>query len=527
MSSRPGLSLRGRASGVLLHLTSLPGPHGTGDLGPDARAFVEFLARAGQRWWQMLPVNPVGPGFSPYSGVSAFAGNPLLISLQDLVEEGLLRTGEIGVQLSADRTHYLAASELRSAALARAFVRFREHHARYREALDAFRERARAWLSDYALFMALKRTRGPATWTTWAPPLARHEPAAVAEARAELADHIAFFEFEQFTFDRQWRALRAFAAERGVGLIGDAPIFVAHDSADVWGNQGIFRLDRAGEATHVSGVPPDYFSATGQRWGTPLYRWQMLKREGYRFWVERFRTLLELFDVIRLDHFIGFVRYWEIPAAEATAVNGRWRKGPGRDLFERVRAELGVLPFIAEDLGAVTPKVRALRRELGLPGMRVLQFAFSSDPRDNAFLPHRYVRACVAYTGTHDNDTSVGWFEEVGVERDPAEAAGGPRSREQAERERQAALRYLEGPLVGEATPQIHWLMVRALFASVADTVIIPMQDLLGLGSEARMNTPGVCEGNWTWRVERSALTPELADTLREFSEIYGRRYLR
>ncbi len=515
MSGTPGFSLRERASGVLLHLTSLPGPHGNGDLGPEARAFVDFLERAGQRWWQMLPVNPVGPGFSPYSGVSAFAGNALLISLHELVEEGLLHAGEIERELSPQHADYAAASELRADALRRAFARFRAQGQHEREPFAEFRQRARAWLPDYALFMALKRARGAGAWTSWEPPLARHEVEAVAEARAALAVEVAFFEFEQFLFDRQWRALRTYAAERGVGLIGDAPIFVAHDSADVWGNQRFFRLDARGEPTVVSGVPPDYFSQTGQRWGTPLYRWKVLERHGYRFWIERLRTLLAHFDVIRLDHFIGFVRYWEIPAEEETAVRGRWLRGPGRELFECARRELGALPFIAEDLGLVTPEVRALRRELELPGMRVLQFGFSGDPRDNEFLPHHYVRRCVAYTGTHDNDTSVGWFEDPGDER-------GPRTPAEAQRERQAALRYLAGPR-GELTLSVHWSMVRALFASVADIAIAPMQDLLGLGSEARMNTPGVGEGNWAWRVHRAALSSELADTLRAFTETYGR----
>jgi len=510
----PNFPLTDRASGILLHLTSLPGPHGNGDLGPEARRFVDFLAQAGQRWWQMLPVNPVGAGFSPYSGVSAFAGNPLLISLHDLVEEGLLEASEVERDLGGEQADYAAATELRTTALRKAFERFRAKEKAHDDELDAFRERTRFWLRDYALFMALKRTNDGAPWMRWEADLAQHRSPAIKAARRALRDEIAYFEFEQLVFDRQWRALRTYACERGVGLIGDAPIFVAHDSSDVWGNQSIFRLDEAGEPTVVSGVPPDYFSETGQRWGTPLYRWKALKRRGYRFWVERFRTLMERFDVIRLDHFIGFARYWEIPAGEETAVNGRWMRGPGRDLFEVAQEELGVLPFIAEDLGTVTPKVRALRERFGMPGMRVLQFAFGGDANDD-FLPHRYVRDCVAYTGTHDNDTTVGWYE------DPCEE--GPRSPAQAQKERQAAQLYLSGPLTGEVTPQIHWLMLRALFASVADTAIVPLQDVLGLGSEARMNTPGLSEGNWLWRVKASALTPELAQTLRAFTEVYGR----
>lgn len=512
----PNFVLTERASGLLLHPTSLPGPHGNGDLGAQARAFVDFLARAGQRWWQMLPVNPVGPGFSPYSGVSAFAGNPLLISLEGLVEDGLLEPVELAIELDASRAHYDASTELRTAVLRRAFGRFRHKLSEFADALETFRQQAQFWLQDYALFMAIKHARGGAAWTTWDSELARHEPGALTIARHALADEVAYFEFEQFTFDRQWQALRSYAAERGVGLIGDAPIFVAHDSSDVWAHQGWFRLDPSGSPIVVSGVPPDYFSSTGQRWGTPLYRWKALKREGYRFWVERFRNLMRSFDVIRLDHFIGFARYWEIPAQEETAVHGRWVKGPGQDLFDAAARELGMLPFIAEDLGSVTPSVRALRRNNRMPGMRVLQFAFNGDPRDNQFLPHHYVRGCVAYTGTHDNDTSVGWFYEQG-------SVDGPRKPEQAEAERVRAREYLFGPAAARESTPIHQAMMRALWASAADTVIAPVQDLLGLGTEARMNTPGVGEGNWLFRVDAQALTAELADSLRRLTETYGR----
>jgi 4-alpha-glucanotransferase len=513
--TQPNFKLSQRASGVLLHPTSLPGPHGNGDLGTASRAFVDFLADAGQRWWQMLPVNPVGEGNSPYSGVSAFAGNPLLISLHSLVDDGLLESSEIAGELGAGAADYSAAIPLRGNALRLAYARFRDQSRHYARELEQFRQRARFWLADYALFMAIKRQQRNQPWSAWDPDIARHEASAVERAREELADEVLFFEFEQFVFDRQWQALRSYAAERGVGLIGDAPIFVAHDSSDVWGNQAFFRLDERGLPAVVSGVPPDYFSETGQRWGTPLYRWKALQQHGYRFWIERFRTLMERFDVIRLDHFIGFARYWEIPASEQTAVNGRWVKGPGADLFDAACQELGVLPFIAEDLGSVTPKVRALRKRFHMPGMRVLQFAFTGGAK-NAFLPHHYVRECVAYTGTHDNDTTVGWFE--GTQQ------GGPaRDASALEHERSAARHYLSGPLVGEASLPIHWLMIRALLASVANTAIIPLQDLLGLGSEARMNTPGQAAGNWTWRVPHGALSKDLAATLRSFTEVYGR----
>jgi 4-alpha-glucanotransferase len=512
----PNFSLRERSSGVLLHPTSLPGPHGNGDLGDEARAFVEFLADAGQRWWQMLPVNPVGPGFSPYSGVSAFAGNPLLISLSGLVREGLLESSEIARELGATQADYTHAVPLRENALRLAFARFREQPGQLAPELESFRAQSAFWLRDYALFMALKRAHHGAPWTRFAQPLAERKPSALARAHEQLQRDVEYFEFEQFIFDRQFRALRSFAAERGVGLIGDAPIFVAHDSSDVWAHQRFFQLDERGEPTHVSGVPPDYFSETGQRWGTPLYRWKALARHGYRFWVERFRTLMQHFDVVRLDHFIGFARYWSIPAEAELATAGRWLRGPGKDLFERARSELGTLPFIAEDLGAVTPKVRALRRQLGLPTMRVLQFAFTGSARDNEFMPHNYPRNAVAYTGTHDNDTTVGWYEDTCEQ-------GGPRTPEQAAAQREAAHRYLSGPLVGEATLPIQWQMLRALFASPANTAIVPLQDLLGLGNEARMNTPGVAEGNWAWRMPKAALSDELAATLRAFTDVYGR----
>ncbi|HEY6881052.1 MAG TPA: 4-alpha-glucanotransferase [Polyangiales bacterium] len=501
-----------RACGLLLHPTSLPGPHGNGDLGPEAYAFVDFLARAGQRWWQMLPVNPVGPGFSPYSGVSAFAGNPLLISLRGLVDDGLLEPHEIALELEPTRAHYDAATELRMALLRRAFLRFDADA--FRAELSEFRERSAFWLSDYALFMALRHANARAPWTSWAPELARHEAPALKISALALAHEVAFFEFEQLMFDRQWRALRAYAAARGVGLIGDVPIFVAHDSADVWGNQASFKLDADGQPSFVSGVPPDYFSQTGQRWGTPLYRWKQLARDGYAFWVERMRTTLARFDVIRLDHFIGFARYWQIPAAEETAINGRWMRGPGDELFDAIKLELGALPFIAEDLGLVTRNVKALRKRLGIPGMRILQFAFGGPPGENAFLPHNYPRRCVAYTGTHDNDTAVGWY------RDPGQHEG-PRTVEAARHERAAANAYLYGDAISDEP--FHWAMIRALFASVADTAIVPVQDVLGLGSEARMNRPGVADGNWTYRVAAGDLTPALGERLRRLAERYRR----
>jgi 4-alpha-glucanotransferase len=497
-----------------LHLSSLHGPHGVGDLGREARAYVDFLARARQRYWQMLPVHPTGPGESPYSGASAFAGNPLFINLHELAREGLLTPREVEVSLPPGPVDYAAARALRLPLLRQAFLRF-QREKRFRHELEEYRQRSRFWLADYALFMALARRHDGAAWARWPRGLARHAPLSLARARRELAEEVEYHEFEQLMFDRQWDALRRYANERGVGLIGDAPIFVAYESADVWGNQASFRLDAKGRPTHVSGVPPDYFSETGQRWGTPLYRWKALAREDYRFWIERFRTLLGRFDVVRLDHFIGFARYWEIAAEETTAVNGRWMKGPGRALFERVRRELGAVPFIAEDLGSVTRSVRALRDALELPGMRVFQFAFGAGDPHNEFLPHNYVPNCVAYPGTHDNDTLVAWFRER-TER-------GPRGASDAAAEGERLLSYLAGPGATALAADVQWEVLRVLFASSANTVIVPMQDLLGLGGEARMNTPGVAEGNWRYRLTGRELTEELATRLGAYTTTYGR----
>lgn len=464
----------------------------------------------------MLPVNPVGQGNSPYSGVSACAGNPLLISLQDLAEEGLLEPAEIALQLAAGRCDYPAALTARTTALRAAHARFSKQPKRYRAELESFREEAVTWLGDYALFMALRQAQAGRRWTEWPRDLARHEPRALERAARELEADVAYFEFEQFVFARQWKKLRAYCRERGIGLIGDAPIFIAHESADVWANARYFMLDRSGEPTHVAGVPPDYFSKTGQRWGNPLYRWDLLKRDGYGWWIERFRNLLRQFDVVRLDHFIGFSRFWQIPASEATAVKGRWVPGPGRALFEAAREALGEIPFIAEDLGEVTPEVRQLRDELGLPGMRVLQFAFGTDVQASDFLPHRYIRNAVAYTGTHDNDTFLGWFDDHG-------GRGTPRTARQAAQERRLAVQYFAGPSAKELHGPAHWEAIRVIYGSVADTAIIPMQDVLGLTSDARMNSPGRASGSWEWRLRGRELGPGVARQLRAYAETYGR----
>jgi len=496
-----------RASGVLLHLTSLPGAQGCGDLGPQAHAFARALAKAGQGWWQMLPVGPVGYGNSPYSAQSAFAGDPLLISLDLLVEDGLLpRQALEGEPPSPPgRVDYARVRPARERHLATAFNAFGRRTADH-SAFEMFCAENAGWLEDFALYTAIKSASGEKAWTGWQPELRARDPGALDRARHALRDGIHQRRFEQFVFARQWQALRDECRRLGIGLLGDLPIFVAHDSADVWANRDLFFLDPQGEPTVVSGVPPDYFSATGQRWGNPLYDWEKLERTKFRWWLQRFRQTFARFDAVRLDHFIGFTRAWEVPASERTAENGRWTQGPGAKLFEA----LGPAQLIAEDLGAVTPEVTALRDRFGLPGMKVLQFAFGTDPQAATFLPYSYERNSAAYTGTHDNDTSVGWFNDCGSPQ---------RSQEQCEKERRAALAYLG---CGNDARDIHWQMIRGVWSSVANLAIAPAQDLLGLGSEARMNLPGTSSGNWEWRLA-GPLPDDVLERLGELTRIYGR----
>ncbi len=484
---------------MLLHPTSLPG----GDLGATARELVDFLAAAGQSWWQMLPVGPTGYGNSPYSAQSAFAGNPALVDAERLLEDGLLAAGD------RRRTH--------EEQLSRAFLAFSEGGGVNHPDFRRFTGQAEGWLDDFAVYRALKGVQGEVQWTRWPSPLRERDPEALAHFCRGHQRELDFTRFVQWRFFGDWQVLRDYAHVRGLGLIGDLPIFLAHDSADVWLNRHQFYLDGAGEPTLVAGVPPDYFSATGQRWGNPLYRWAEMRATGFAWWIARFRATLALFDAVRLDHFIGYTRYWAIPAREPTAVKGRWRPGPGARFFRAVAAALGELPLIAEDLGAVTPAVESLRARFGFPGIKLLQFAFGTDPQAPSFLPHNYPRAAVAYTGTHDNDTTVGWFQALGSGR---HAPG------QSPPERQAVLRYLgapDGDGAGEAGEKIHWRMIRAIMGSVADMAIVPVQDLLGLGSEARMNHPGTATGNWSFRLEPGALTPAIADRLRDLTETYGR----
>jgi len=491
-----------RKSGLLLHPTSLPGRWGIGDLGAAAYTFVDFLAGAGQQLWQVMPLGPTGYGDSPYQGFSAFAGNPLLISLDQLIEERLLAPEDLTdlPAFSDQHVDYGAVIPFKLTALQKSFDRFkRVATLEQRAALASFRTEQRIWLADYTLFAALKEQHGGANWNTWTPEIARREPAAVGEWSSRLSAQTEFHAYMQHQFFRQWTSLKRYANERGIQIIGDIPIFVAYDSADVWANRKIFALNEEGHAIAVAGVPPDYFSLTGQLWGNPLYRWDVLAGQGYRWWIERFRTTLTLVDIARLDHFRGFVAYWQVPASEETAINGRWVPGPGAALFEAVRDALGGLPIIAEDLGIITPDVEQLRDELGFPGMKVLQFAFSGDP-DHSYLPHNYQPPCVVYTGTHDNDTTLGWWNAL------------------QPHERQNIQIYL-----GRDGADISWDFIRLALASVADLAIMPMQDALGLGSEGRMNMPGHAGGNWGWRYTPDMLTPQLVGRLRGLTAAYGR----
>jgi 4-alpha-glucanotransferase len=462
----------------------------------------------------MLPVAPPGYGESPYSAESAFAGSPLLISLARLVDDGLLEAAAIAPDepLSPHRVDYARMHAHRVHRLQAAFWVF-EARGQCPE-FDAFCADNAGWLDDFALFRVLKREHGGVQWTHWPAAERDREPGALESARERHARGIEFERFLQYVFHAQWRELRAHAKRRGVRLIGDVPIFVAHDSADVWVDREHFFLDATGEPTVVAGCPPDYFSATGQRWGNPLYRWRRMQKNGYAWWIARLRAALTRFDALRLDHFIGFQRYWEIPAGEPSAVKGRWLKGPGADFFHAVRSALGDLPLIAEDLGATTPAVYALRDRFGLPGIRILQFAFGDDPSAPTFLPHNYPRRAVVYTGTHDNDTVIGWF------RGLLEGTGGDSTRtpEQVQRERETVVRYL-----GTGNEDIHWQMIRLAMGSVARLCVFPLQDVLGLGSEARMNRPGQARGNWSWRFEDGALTPQVAAHLAQLTRTYGR----
>jgi 4-alpha-glucanotransferase len=494
-----------RSAGILLHPTSLPGPFASGDLGPVVSPFLAWMERAGQTLWQVLPLGPTGPGDSPYGGTSAFAGNPLLVSQERLVEEGWLAAGDLaGAPGSGpDAVDFEAAAAWSGAALRAAWERFgRDAGEDVRRDLARFvaaREQ-RAWLSDWTLFSAAKRARDGAAWLEWEPALAARLPASLENVRRDLAAEIAFEEFVQFLFFRQWSAVHDEARRRGIQILGDVPIYVAHDSADVWAHRELFALDAAGLPITVAGVPPDYFSETGQLWGYPVYDWKANARQRYRWWIERLRANLRLADLVRLDHFRGFAAFWEVPAGETTAIGGRWTKGPGKALFTAAKRALGggALPFVAEDLGSIDPPVLDLLDELGIPGMKVLQFAFSED--DSPHLPHRHGENALVYTGTHDNDTTRGWAAALS----PVERA--------------RLLSYAGGDLADPVAD-----LIRLAYTSPARRAIVPLQDVFGLGSEARMNTPGRAAGNWRWRARGSDFTDTRAEELRRLAVVAGR----
>jgi 4-alpha-glucanotransferase len=479
----------GRSSGVLLHPTSLPSRYGIGDLGPEAFRFADWLAEAGQKIWQVLPLGPVGYGESPYQLFSAFAGNPMLISPDALVERGWLDSADLAEapEFAPETVDFERVIPWKETLLRKAFGRFREDGE-----FDKFRDEHASWLPGYARFMALKAANGGRMWTEW-------EAGAAPDPQV-----VRYHEFLQFEFFREWRALKTYCAAWDIRIMGDLPIYVASDSADVWERPELFQFDA------VSGVPPDYFSATGQLWGNPLYRWDYMQADGYRWWIERMAAALSMFDMVRMDHFRGFEAYWSVPAGEATAVNGQWIKGPGADLFRTLKDAIGDLPIVAENLGVITPEVEAIRHEFGFPGMAILQFAFGKDEQARSFKPHNYVRNLVAYTGTHDNDTVAGWWR--------SEGGDSTRTPQNVAEEKTRARAYLDS-----GSDEISWTLIRALMASVADTVLFPVQDILGLGSEARMNTPAVASGNWRWRMRPGALTPDSAARLGELSQLFER----
>ena len=501
-----------REAGVLLHVTSLPGPFGIGDLGPQARAFVDWLVGAGLRLWQILPINPPGEGHSPYLTFSSFAGSPLLISPERMAQDGLLDDADLrqGPSFSASTIDYPTVGSCKQGLFECAFRRFlrdddREQQAKF-EAFCGAPAQA-PWLDDYCRFAALKAAHCGAPWHEWPANLRAHDAEALSRWESAHSEAVQFHRFVQFVFFGQWDQLKRYATGRGVRLIGDLPIYVSSDSADVWANQELFKLDREGRPTVVAGVPPDYFSKTGQLWGNPIYRWDVHERTGFAWWRERLRAAFRTVDVLRLDHFRGFAAYWEVPAGHKTARKGRWVKGPGPAFFEAVADAVGDGQIIAEDLGLITPEVVVLREQFGLPGMHVLQFAFTPaapgsefpDPT-NPNLPFNHRENAVVYSGTHDNDTTRGWYE----------------SALEAERHIARMYLYVDGGL-------IHWDLVRAAFSSVARWAIVPVQDILGLGTDARMNTPGVGEGNWAWRLEPNALTPQAQEAVLRVARFYGR----
>ena len=503
-----------RASGILLHPTSLPSAYGIGDLGKRAFEFVDFLVQARQTYWQVLPLGPTGYGDSPYQSFSAFAGNTNLISPEILVEEELLTEAEIEEKpdFPEGKVDFGKVIEWKNALLRKAYERFRlTTSVNLRGSFETFTQQVAEWLDDYALFRAVKLSQDQKMWLEWDEPLRRREENALLEARENLLEEIRAQKFYQFLFFKQWTRLKNYANAQGIKIIGDVPIFISLDSADVWCNPQEFKLDSDGSPKVVAGVPPDYFSKTGQLWGNPIYNWEKMQADNFKWWVSRVKFTLKTVDILRIDHFRGFAASWEVPGGEKTAENGRWVNVPGKELFLTLKRELGELPVMAEDLGVITPDVEELRDGFGFPGMRILQFAFGGDT-ENLDLPHNYKKNCVVYTGTHDNDTIVGWFYSQA-------GAGSTRDESQITREHDFCLNYLNSD-----GSEIHWDFIRAVEASVADTAIVPMQDLLGLGTEARMNLPASDSGNWFWRCRDGDISQQIADRFGKLTELYGRK---
>ncbi len=506
--------MKRRASGILLHITSLPSAFGIGDLGAWAYRFADFLCEGKQGFWQILPLNPtsLARGNSPYRSLSAFAGNPILISPESLVEEGFVPRSEIkDPPFFRERIDYRAVMNYKENLFNIAYQNFKKKERR--SEFDCFCGEHSHWLEDYALFTVLKDHFGGVDWSRWPSDIRDRSTKRVNGLKKRFRERIEIEEFLQYLFFKQWSALKSDCNSKGIQIIGDLPIYVDYDSPDVWANPEIFNLDGNKNPFVVSGIPPDYFSSTGQLWGNPIYRWDVLKEKNYSWWIRRVAHNLKLFDRVRLDHFNGFVDYWEVAAGETTAANGKWMKGPGAAFFNSLLKHFPYLPFIAEDLGVITAEVHQLRDRFGFPGIRVLQFAFGNDPLAEDYKPTSYIENCVAYTGTHDNDTLVGWL--YGKENYST------RKPDEINRERKNALSYIGDR--GKKRKDIHWEFIRLLLMSAANLAIIPMQDLLGLGEKARMNRPGRMEGNWEWRLTAGQLTSSLRKRLAEMTEIYGR----
>jgi 4-alpha-glucanotransferase len=496
-----------RSSGLLLHPTSLPGRYGIGDLGEWAYKFVDYLEATGQSIWQVLPLGPTSYGDSPYQCLSAFAGNPNLISFDKLIEIGWLSSDDLAdvPDFPAERVDFGWVIDYHNKMLNLAYRNFKTRaSADSKSYFNYWCGEQAAWLDDFSLFVAIKNSHSGRPWVMWPEGEALRHPEDIAAAKSALADEIGEQKWRQWVFFAQWGELKAYANGKGIRLVGDIPIFVAHDSSDVWGNPHLYYLDERGNPTVVAGVPPDYFSETGQRWGNPLYRWDVMASEGYAWWISRFRSMLSMVDLIRIDHFRGFEAYWEVPASEATAIKGRWVDGPRQHFFDAVAAALGTLPILAEDLGLITEGVVALRDDNDLPGMKVLHFAFGGDEcGDDPFLPHNYITNCIVYTGTHDNNTTVGWW----------------RGSETGKAIRSCVQQYVGHKI----TKNIHWELIRLGIGSVAHTFIAPMQDILGLGEASRMNTPGKPAGNWSWRFTPSAFEHKSKDRLARLTKLYSR----